>query len=73
MGFVDIFSYYTALVAIAIAPGPLMVLLMTRAASNDLRRCWLCIWHSAWKPDDFISCLLWNERLVVGIARCIEL
>ncbi len=36
MGLVDIFSYYTALVAIAIAPGPLMVLLMTRAASNDI-------------------------------------
>ncbi len=36
MSLVDIFSYYTALVAIAIAPGPLMILLMTRAASNDL-------------------------------------
>lgn len=36
MTFFDTFSYFTALVAIAIAPGPMMVLLMTLAASNDI-------------------------------------
>lgn len=36
MTFADTFSYYAALVTIAIAPGPMMVLLMTRAASNDV-------------------------------------
>lgn len=36
MSFLDTFSYFTALLAIAVAPGPMMILLMTRAASNDL-------------------------------------
>lgn len=37
MSFLDTFSYFSALVAIAIAPGPLMLLLVTRAASDDIR------------------------------------
>lgn len=33
----DTFSYFTALVAIAIAPGPVVLMLMVRAASNDVK------------------------------------
>lgn len=33
----DTFSYFTALVAIAVAPGPVALMLMVRAASNDIR------------------------------------
>ncbi len=37
MSFVDTFSYFTALVAIAIAPGPVVLMLMVRAASGDVK------------------------------------
>ena len=37
MSLADTFSYFVTLVAIAIAPGPLLLLLMTRAASNDIK------------------------------------
>ncbi|WP_298361636.1 LysE family translocator [uncultured Litoreibacter sp.] len=37
MTFADTFSYFVTLIAIAIAPGPLLLLLMTRAASNDVK------------------------------------
>jgi threonine/homoserine/homoserine lactone efflux protein len=36
MAFPDLFSYFATLVAIAVAPGPMLLLLMTRAASNDV-------------------------------------
>ncbi|WP_420861280.1 LysE family translocator [Algirhabdus cladophorae] len=36
MSLIDLASYYTALIAIAVAPGPMLLLLMTRAASNDV-------------------------------------
>ena len=34
---IDTVSYYLTLLAIALAPGPLMLLLMARAASNDIK------------------------------------
>lgn len=34
---IDTFSYFVTLLAIAIAPGPMLLLLMTRAASNDVK------------------------------------
>ncbi len=34
---VDTFSYFVTLFTIAIAPGPMLLLLMTRAASNDVK------------------------------------
>lgn len=37
MLFPDMISYFTTLVAIAVAPGPMLLLLMTRAASNDMK------------------------------------
>lgn len=37
MNYADTFSYFTALVAIAIAPGPVVLMLMVRAASNDIK------------------------------------
>lgn len=37
MSFLDTFSYFTTLIAIAVAPGPMLLLLMTRAASNDVK------------------------------------
>jgi threonine/homoserine/homoserine lactone efflux protein len=37
MTFLDTFSYYLTLVTIAVAPGPMLLLLMTRAASNDVK------------------------------------
>lgn len=37
MSYADTFSYYIALITIAIAPGPMLLLLMTRAASNDVK------------------------------------
>lgn len=37
MSLFDIASYYLTLVTIAIAPGPMLLLLMTRAASNDVK------------------------------------
>lgn len=36
MLFIDIFSYFTTLVALAVAPGPVVLMLMARAASNDV-------------------------------------
>ncbi|MFK7791541.1 MAG: LysE family translocator [Devosiaceae bacterium] len=33
----DVTSYFVALVAIAVAPGPMLLLLLTRAASNDVK------------------------------------
>jgi len=37
MSLIDLVSYFTALIAIAVAPGPMLLLLMTRAASNDIK------------------------------------
>jgi len=37
MSFADSFSYFVTLVAIAIAPGPVVLMLMVRAASNDVK------------------------------------
>jgi threonine/homoserine/homoserine lactone efflux protein len=37
MSFPDIFSYFTTLVAIAIAPGPVVLMLMVRSAGNDAK------------------------------------
>lgn len=37
MSFADSFSYFVTLVVIAVAPGPMLLLLMTRAASNDVK------------------------------------
>lgn len=37
MSYLDTFSYFLTLVAIATAPGPMLLLLMTRAASNDVK------------------------------------
>lgn len=37
MSFTDTFSYFIALVAIAMAPGPVVLMLMVRAAGNDAR------------------------------------
>lgn len=37
MNFADTFSYFLTLTAIALAPGPMLLLLMTRAASNDVK------------------------------------
>lgn len=37
MSYSDIASYFVTLAAIAIAPGPMLLLLMTRAASNDVK------------------------------------
>jgi len=37
MTFADTFSYYITLITIAVAPGPMLLLLMTRAASNDIK------------------------------------
>lgn len=37
MSFADTFSYYITLITIAVAPGPMLLLLMTRAASNDIK------------------------------------
>jgi len=37
MYFTDTLSYFTALVAIAVAPGPVVLMLMVRAASNDAK------------------------------------
>jgi threonine/homoserine/homoserine lactone efflux protein len=37
MSFVDLFSYFVTLAAIAVAPGPMLLLLLTRAASNDAK------------------------------------
>lgn len=33
----DIFSYFAAIVALAVAPGPVVLMLMARAASNDVK------------------------------------
>ena len=37
MSFADSFSYFITLVAIAIAPGPVVLMLLVRAASNDVK------------------------------------
>lgn len=37
MTFADSLSYFITLVAIAVAPGPMLLLLITRAASNDVK------------------------------------
>lgn len=37
MSFPETFSYFVTLIAIALAPGPMLLLLMTRAASNDVK------------------------------------
>ncbi|MEP5153007.1 LysE family translocator [Planktotalea sp.] len=37
MSLIDLFSYFVTLAAIAVAPGPMLLLLMTRAASNDAK------------------------------------
>jgi len=37
MTFADTFPYYITLITIAVAPGPMLLLLMTRAASNDIK------------------------------------
>lgn len=37
MNIFDMISYYLTLITIAIAPGPMLLLLMTRAASNDTK------------------------------------
>lgn len=37
MSFADTFSYFVTLAAIALAPGPMLLLLLTRAASNDVK------------------------------------
>lgn len=37
MSFFDLASYFVTLVAIAIAPGPMLLLLMARAAGNDIK------------------------------------
>lgn len=37
MSYSDIASYFVTLVAIAIAPGPMLLLLMARAAGNDIK------------------------------------
>lgn len=37
MLFADVASYFTTLVALAVAPGPVVLMLMARAASNDVK------------------------------------
>ena len=37
MTFLDTFSYFVTVVAITIAPGPVVLMLMVRAASNDIK------------------------------------
>lgn len=37
MSFFDLASYFVTLIAIALAPGPMLLLLMVRAASNDIK------------------------------------
>ncbi len=37
MSIVDLLSYFLTLVAIAVAPGPVVLMLMVRAASNDIQ------------------------------------
>ncbi len=37
MSIVDLLSYFMTLVAIAVAPGPVVLMLMVRAASNDMQ------------------------------------
>ena len=37
MLFMDVFSYFITVVALAFAPGPVMLMLMARAASNDVK------------------------------------
>lgn len=37
MSVLDAFAYYLTLITIALAPGPMLLLLMTRAASNDIK------------------------------------
>lgn len=37
MSIADTFSYFVTLVAIAVAPGPMLLLLITRAGSNDVK------------------------------------
>lgn len=37
MSLVDTFSYFVTLVAIAVAPGPVVLMLMVRSASNDIK------------------------------------
>lgn len=37
MSYADIASYFVTLIAIAVAPGPMLLLLMARAAGNDIK------------------------------------